>query len=40
MSLEFAASEEAALRRTVARLIQAGLIVDVTGPGRITVRAL
>jgi general secretion pathway protein L len=40
MSLEFAASEEAALRRTAARLIQAGLIVDVTGPGRITVRAL
>jgi len=40
MSLEFAASEEAALRRTVARLMQAGLIVDVTGPRRITVRAI
>jgi general secretion pathway protein L len=40
VSLEFAAIEEAALRRTVARLIQAGLIVDVTGTKRITVRAL
>jgi general secretion pathway protein L len=39
MTLELAALEEAALRRTVARLIQAGLIVDVSGKV-ITVRAL
>ena len=40
MTLELAAIEEAALRRTVARLSQAGLIVDVTGTKLITVRAL
>ncbi|HXM84118.1 MAG TPA: type II secretion system protein GspL [Burkholderiales bacterium] len=40
MTLEFAAIEETALRRTVARLIQTGLIVDVTGQKVITVRAL
>jgi len=40
MILELAAIEEAALRRTVARLAQAGLIVDVTGKNLITVRAL
>jgi general secretion pathway protein L len=40
MSLELAAIEEGPLRRTVARLIQAGLIVDVSGPKLITVRAL
>jgi general secretion pathway protein L len=40
MTLELAAIEEAALRRTVARLVQTGLSVDVTGPKLITVRAL
>jgi general secretion pathway protein L len=40
MTLELAAIEEAALRRTVARLIQTGLSVDVTGTKLITVRAL
>jgi len=47
MTLELAAIEEAALRRTVARLAQAGLIVDVTRTNTtspsgklITVRAL
>ena len=40
MTLELAAIDEAALRRTVARLTQAGLIVDVTGTKLITVRAL
>jgi general secretion pathway protein L len=40
MTLELAAVEAAALRRTVARLTQAGLIVDVTGTKLITVRAL
>ena len=40
MTLELAAIDEAALRRTVARLAQAGLIVDVTGTKLITVRAL
>jgi general secretion pathway protein L len=40
MTLELAAVEEPALRRAVARLIQAGLIVDVTGTRLITVRAL
>ena len=39
MTLELAAIEEAALRRIVARLARAGLIVDVTGPRLITVRA-
>ena len=39
MILELAAIEEAALRRIVARLVRAGLIVDVTGPRLITVRA-
>ena len=39
MSLEFAAIEETALRRIVARLVRAGLIVDVTGARLITVRA-
>ncbi len=39
MTLELAAIEEAALRRIVARLVQAGLIVDVTGARLITVRA-
>jgi len=40
MTLELAAIDEPALRRTVARLAQAGLIVDVAGTRRITVRAL
>ncbi len=40
MTLELAAIEEAALRRSVARLMQTGLIVEVTGTKRITVRAL
>jgi general secretion pathway protein L len=40
MTLELAAIEDAALRRTVARLVQAGLIVDAAGPKLITVRAL
>jgi general secretion pathway protein L len=40
MTLELAAIEEAALRGTVARLIQTGLIVEVTGTKLITVRAL
>ena len=39
MTLELAAIEEAALRRIVARLVRAGLIVDVTGARLITVRA-
>jgi general secretion pathway protein L len=39
MTLELAATEEAALRRVVARLMQTGLIVEVTGTKRITVRA-
>ena len=39
MSLEFAGIEETALRRIVARLVRAGLIVDVTGARQITVRA-
>jgi hypothetical protein len=38
MTLELAAAEPAALRRVVARLIQAGLIADVTGARQITVR--
>ena len=40
MTLELAATDEAALRRTAARLIQAGLNVEVTGTRQITVRAL
>jgi hypothetical protein len=40
MTLELAAIEGAALRSTAARLAQAGLIVDVTGPNLIVVRAL
>jgi general secretion pathway protein L len=40
MTLELAATEEAALRRIVARLTQTGLIVEVTGTKLITVRAL
>ena len=47
MTLELAAIDEPALRRTVARLMQTGLIVDVAGVStknlsgkRITVRAL
>jgi general secretion pathway protein L len=40
MTLELAAIEETALRRTVARLIQSGLAVDVAGTKLITVRAL
>jgi len=40
MTLELAAIDEAALRRAVARLVQAGLIVDVTGKNLLTVRAL
>jgi general secretion pathway protein L len=40
MILEFAAIEEPALRRIVARLVQTGLAVDVTGTKLITVRAL
>ena len=39
MTLELAAIDEPALRRTVARLIQTGLIVDVAGTKLITVRA-
>jgi general secretion pathway protein L len=39
MSLELATIEEAALRRLVARLVRAGLIVEVTGARLITVRA-
>jgi general secretion pathway protein L len=38
MTLELAAVEPAVLRRVVARLIQAGLIADVTGARQITVR--
>jgi general secretion pathway protein L len=38
MTLELAAAEPAALRRVVARLLQAGLIADVTGARQITVR--
>lgn len=40
MTLELAATEEAALRRLVARLVRTGLIVEVTGTKLITVRAL
>ena len=40
MTLELAATDPAALRRTVQRLVQAGLIVDVTGKNLLTVRAL
>jgi len=40
MTLDLAATEEAALRRIVARLVQTGLIVDVTGTKLITVRSL
>ena len=40
MTLELAAIDAAALRRTVTRLAQAGLMVDVTGTNLITVRAL
>ena len=39
MTLELAAIDEAALRRIVARLVRAGLTVDVTGARLITVRA-
>ena len=40
MTLELAAIDEAALRRIVARLVQAGLVVDAAGTKSITVRAL
>jgi hypothetical protein len=40
MTLEFAALDAPALRRIVARLAQAGLLVDVSGTKLITVRAL
>jgi general secretion pathway protein L len=40
MTLELAPIEEAALRRLVARLSQAGLIVDVAGARLISVRSL
>jgi general secretion pathway protein L len=40
MTLELAAVDDAALRRTVARLIEAGLIVNVSGTKLITVRTL
>jgi general secretion pathway protein L len=40
ITLGMGAIDEAALTRTVARLIQTGLIVDVTGTKLITVRAL
>jgi general secretion pathway protein L len=40
MTLEFAAIEAPALRRIVARLVQTGLVVDVSGTKLITVRAL
>jgi general secretion pathway protein L len=40
MTLELAPLEAAALRRTVARLVQTGLIVDVAGTKLITVRSL
>jgi general secretion pathway protein L len=40
MTLELAEIEDAALRRTVARLIESGLIVDVAGQKLITVRVL
>jgi general secretion pathway protein L len=40
MTLELAAMEEAALRRTVSHLIQTGLIVDLAGAKLITVRVL
>lgn len=40
MTLELAATEEAVLRRIAARLVQTGLIVDITGTKLITVRAL
>ena len=39
MTLEFAALEEAALRRAAARLMQAGLVVEVVGTRLITARA-
>jgi general secretion pathway protein L len=39
MTLELSTIEEPALRRFVARLVQAGLLVEVTGPRRLTVRA-
>ena len=39
MTLELAPVEQAMLRRTVARLVQAGLMVDVTGTKVITVRS-
>ena len=40
MTLELAPIEAAALQRLVARLSQAGLIVDVAGTGQISVRSL
>jgi len=40
MTLELGAIDQAALRRTVAQLVQAGLIVDLSGTKLITVRAL
>jgi len=40
MTLEFSAADEAAVRRVGARLVQAGLSVDVAGPKRITLGAL
>jgi general secretion pathway protein L len=39
MTLELSTIDEPALRRFVARLVQAGLLVEVTGPRRLTVRA-
>jgi hypothetical protein len=40
MTLELAPLEAAALSRTVARLVQTGLIVDVAGTKLITVRSI
>ncbi len=40
MTLELATTDEGVLRRAAARLVQAGLKVDVTGNRQITVRAL
>jgi general secretion pathway protein L len=40
MTLEFSAADEAAVRRVGARLVQAGLSVDVAGPKLITLGAL
>ena len=40
MILELGAMDEPQLRRTVAQLVQAGLVAQVSGARQITVRAL